>query len=914
MPNNEPEGLDQLIGHATPVAAQNEPEGLDDLIGEQEAPDTSFADKAKTFGEGALSAATFGVGTLAERLAGVKRRDILRRREENPGSHMLGQMAGLALPSLLTGGAAAGAAGAMETAGATGAEALGLGGAEAGLASRIGAKAIKGAIEGAIFQGGDEVSKMMLSDPQQNIGTAAANIGLAGLLGGGIGGLTGAGGELWKAKFGNKVNSSLNTVKNIIEEEPLSPEMMKSLEGDRLQILKNAASEQSPMAKDVSAAFERLGAEPPTGTLLKDKTMRDLAELTSHNPTVTGTILRNERVATDDILRNHVEDLLKYRADIPDSQIKSRLVEGTRNKLNEIYEPISKSFDELDKELYKAPLSNEIKLNAVEKILKHPYVAEDADLANLANKLSDRILKLDTAGGAKQTYEFINDKMAPMYASPGGPGPEAQIWKAAKDAVKEIESGGLKAAEEAKLVPEGTYNKLLDTRKNYSDFKTLLGDFGVNAKLGKASSIKKVLGKALNVDDSKIIPKFFSLDNEAKNAFMEKNFPNQYTLAKRAIQRDLRINSLELGEGKQGKLSTSKFLTQVSPQNLDPMIAERLFPGKGQLLEDLQIAKSHIPGIASYSNTTPTGVLSHMFTPSGAWQNVSDAAKYALLKAQPHLDELAASAGGGKAAELAALATVGTDVASNPTAFKQMVSYIANTIKGETKIAKGAQAIFNAGKVALPTAVIDVKDREKLDKKLQELEANNTPLMDDQDQVGHYMPDHGVAIAQVKTNAVNYLNSLRPSKDKMSPLDGEPKVSKTAKAKYDRALDIALNPLIVFKDIKQGTVTQDDLKHLNTLYPGLYARMNEKINHQMIEAVHNGIQIPYKTKIGLSMFMGQPLDSTMSPLGIMSAQPHPAQQQQQMPQPKKMGMKSLNNYASAYQTPSQARAVSHLRH
>ena len=48
----------------------------------------------------------------------------------------------------------------------------------------------------------------------------------------------------------------------------------------------------------------------------------------------------------------------------------------------------------------------------------------------------------------------------------------------------------------------------------------------------------------------------------------------------------------------------------------------------------------------------------------------------------------------------------------------------------------------------------------------------------------------------------------------------------------------------------------------------------------MSESITRGEPIPYKLRVGMSMFLGQPLDSTMTPQAIMAAQPAPPQPQQ----------------------------------
>ncbi len=85
----------------------------------------------------------------------------------------------------------------------------------------------------------------------------------------------------------------------------------------------------------------------------------------------------------------------------------------------------------------------------------------------------------------------------------------------------------------------------------------------------------------------------------------------------------------------------------------------------------------------------------------------------------------------------------------------------------------------------------------------------------------------------------------------------------------------------------------------------------------MINAVNDETVIPYKTRIGLSMFLAQPMDSTMTPSGIMAAQPKAPQQAPQAGTPQSNGphsMKNINKLATSYLTPTQARESARLKH
>jgi hypothetical protein len=136
--------------------------------------------------EGAASAATFGLSTGVQEALGVNMEDVQGRREENPISYAAGQIAGLVGTSGL-GSLPKGAGFAVEAAGTAAARALGMG--EATALAKVGTQAAKLAVENMLVTSGDEVSKMFSDDapPTEAAQTALLNIGLSGLIGGGLG-------------------------------------------------------------------------------------------------------------------------------------------------------------------------------------------------------------------------------------------------------------------------------------------------------------------------------------------------------------------------------------------------------------------------------------------------------------------------------------------------------------------------------------------------------------------------------------------------------------------------------------------------------------------------------------------------------------------------------------------------------
>jgi hypothetical protein len=249
---------------------------------------------------------------------------------------------------------------------------------------------------------------------------------------------------------------------------------------------------------------------------------------------------------------------------------------------------------------------------------------------------------------------------------------------------------------------------------------------------------------------------------------------------------------------------------------------------------------------------------------------------------------------------------------------KAATDFTAEAISHEKILGGAVNALFSrAGAVLGSHLKPSQKVLDKLDEKLKKIQVNADPLLKDPnlENLQHYMPGHADAAAMALANASSYLTSLRNSStDKQSPFDSAPVVSKIDKAKYNSALMIAEQPMIVLDKIKEGTINSTDIQHLASIYPGLYKRMQQKVIGQMIDTKDKGETIPYKTRLGLSVFLGQPLDSTMSPASIVAAQPQ-AQGMPQGPTQSAQGQSkgrpsspALQKMPSMYKTPDQTRS------
>jgi hypothetical protein len=110
----------------------------------------------------------------------------------------------------------------------------------------------------------------------------------------------------------------------------------------------------------------------------------------------------------------------------------------------------------------------------------------------------------------------------------------------------------------------------------------------------------------------------------------------------------------------------------------------------------------------------------------------------------------------------------------------------------------------------------------------------------------------------------------------------------------------------VLKMIKDNTITPADINTLKTVYPDYYVKMCKDILQRVAESNASGESMPYTQRQSLSMFLAEPLDSSMTPSSIMAAQPMP--KAPPAPQGAKMGKRgtsTLGKSNSSYRTPNQ---------
>lgn len=237
---------------------------------------------------------------------------------------------------------------------------------------------------------------------------------------------------------------------------------------------------------------------------------------------------------------------------------------------------------------------------------------------------------------------------------------------------------------------------------------------------------------------------------------------------------------------------------------------------------------------------------------------------------------------------------------------------IGAVAKGDALINEVSKGLFQTGNKALFDQLSPDKYKlDSLSKRVDSLSQNQEAMMNVGGSIGHYLPQHQIALAATAQNAVTYLSSQKPRPYSGLALDKPLQPTPAGAAVYNRTLGIAEQPLSILGRVKSGTVSPKDIQDLKALYPSLHAAMAQKIVQHMVEHMAKDGTIPYRTRAGLSTFLGQPMDSTFTQPAIMAAQlTHMPKQPPQQPQGearKKKGASAISKSVKMAQTPLESR-------
>lgn len=262
-------------------------------------------------------------------------------------------------------------------------------------------------------------------------------------------------------------------------------------------------------------------------------------------------------------------------------------------------------------------------------------------------------------------------------------------------------------------------------------------------------------------------------------------------------------------------------------------------------------------------------------------------------------------------------------------------SGLSNALNYGTKAAKGAQAInksidslLKVGSSKSLDFEINEKDNEKLnkyienggiDQQMNEFQENPNSYAEggvvkakplSSDGVSKLYPAQHMMVTSTKTRVSNYLNSIRPQPPMGQHVFDEEHKDKEKEKSYANALHMANQPLAVLQHVQDGTLDMDKMKHFVGMYPEVHDHLAKKITSRLVDHKTEETKPSYKIRQGLSLFLGAPLESALTPQSIIAAQgtfapKNQPQQQQQAQKKSKKGTAPLSKASKDYKTTTQ---------
>jgi hypothetical protein len=171
------------------------------------------------------------------------------------------------------------------------------------------------------------------------------------------------------------------------------------------------------------------------------------------------------------------------------------------------------------------------------------------------------------------------------------------------------------------------------------------------------------------------------------------------------------------------------------------------------------------------------------------------------------------------------------------------------------------------------------------------------------------MPKHAAGLSNAKSRIYTYLNGIRPIEKTNLPFDETPN-NKLDDIKYKEAIHTAAHPLRVLNKIKDGSLGTNDMNNLIGMHPEVHQVVSKEMTKRLLQMKMDGDKPPYKMRQALSLFTGSPLDTTFTPSSIQAIQSTFAPKQPQGPQQAqgktKKGTSTLGKSNKSYMTAEQS--------
>lgn len=856
----------------------------------------SAEQQAATFIEGALEPNTFGTyGKIATGLGITTPEAIQSRQEFNPGVHALGEGAGLvaglalapesSIPGLI-GKAGKAASGAIKAEGFF------------GKAAKL---ATQNAIESGLFSATHEISENLLGDPSATAENMIANIGINTALGGGLGialSPLAVGAEkvldLGRGYLGREIPALDKVIEGEASMASLIPHTgLNATERDG--VLKGL-SQLKPNAKEIEGAAATIGAPVLESQISSSKFVQDLDSSMINNGS-SWTAIKRQQLAQEgfNAVNRAVDESLGAEIGMTKAEVGETLKKGLSDAIQEETQPINDIYNRVKELGVQIPVEEKALSKAAKDMTnidglmssKGEAISKSSPGYQLAKRVEEELPKLGTVDDVRLYAQRIGQD---TIGKPELKYVASQIQNKLNDL---IENSTLNAAKSTLADADALIEQHAIAKKAYGALRDEIDELGgvLGKKLRKGEGPQAFVEWLNDSTPEKIADKLFTKNNSKFLEFLDQRFPEESQLLK-----TLKKSQFKEAAFQDGHIVPSKVLKEVD--KLEPEIRKFLF--NKEELNKLKAAQTYLDAMPKNVNPSGTAKTLQLFDylknpiAFGA-QQASDFLKEKFIKNLVRENPGQASIINALVHMANATAKVGRGIEKHSGA---IFSKAATTIGDSNKKKEKDRAVANEPLKMHKLGTMVKNYMVNPEGLLNHMSAGLVPIAD-------HAPNTSQAVMASMSGAVQFLASKLPQEDRGAPLDATPVPSNVEIAKFNRYAEVVEDPLSVLTRVKDGTVTMQDLDTLTSVYPSMYNNMKAQVLEKLTDYVaKNGpAGIPYKTRLGLSMFLTENLDSSTLPQNIFSNQmmltANAMQQQQQAMQqmsPSKSGMGKMKSY------------------
>lgn len=881
---SEPQGLNDFIASTAGGPQVGEPgpsvvpAGLDQFVGDELNREKygGAEGMALAAAAGAARSISFGLSDQALVRSGLVDAETLKALEEvNPGSSLVGEIGGIAIPAVLSGGTSLAATAAAKTAPSVAAKiAASTGEAflEKGLinnlvAKNAAAKAIEFTTEGALYGLGQSISENALGDHDLVSEKTLSNIGLSGLLSGATGALVGGfmGSKAQKLVDASTAEEKILAQKIAQQAEPESIQARIANTNlpakDKLSFIEGLTKEKSN-ADEIRKAAELIGAPVLPSQTSASKFVQNAETALSQTPSVAGVYTAQTIQRGFDAVENTLRDTLGKAPAMEAYEAGALIKEQIQNTVDKIYEPLKVAYKEREALGKTIDLSDKARLKLYDNLIEksQSFGSVGSKGGKLIEEYAERALAQNNVSQLDRLITEINSDMgvAKRLGNTEASRALGEVKELINDfQVKQIATQGRQLAREgiegADDIAKQINSQHQDLTKRYREFKEIMNDLASDARLGRKNMTHGALEEVLEgIPNEKVLDKIFDPKNADGLTRLKKNFPDVFeTLASQKKAQLLEANTID------GSIKANKILDSLyNEKKMSSKVRDLIF--SPEELEKLKATKTWTDALPK--NINPSGTAKTQaymeFLKNPLSASVENVKGYVIRKL---IDTISSPEEAGR---LATLFKVGQQAEK---ASKKIESKISEIAYAPAK---------SVGINMLSKIASEVQFKEKSNQ-IREL-ANNYAYFDRKLQnttqnLSAHLPNVTASLQNAVIKNVNFLNSKLPAEQPEGIFKQKTEPSKTEISKFNRYYDIVENPTHALDQVKSGTLVPETIETLINCYPKLYNEMKVNLLNEIV-SMKNPQIIPFHRRMSISMFLQQPLDSALNPTSILANQ------------------------------------------